>query len=52
MGQLKDCPADWWSNVYFDRLGLIQWDSLQGAARATQWDQSVFVVAFESAYIL
>jgi hypothetical protein len=27
MGRQNDCPAVWWSNVYFDRLRITQWDS-------------------------
>ena len=27
MGWQNDCPAIWWFNVYFDRLGTIQRDS-------------------------
>ena len=27
MGQWNDSDAVWWSNVYFDRLGIIQRDS-------------------------
>ena len=30
MGQQNNCPAVWWSNVYFDRLGIIRWDSAVG----------------------
>ena len=26
-GRRYDCPAVWWSNVCFDRLRIIQWDS-------------------------
>ena len=27
MGRRNDHPAIWWSNVYFDIFGIIQWDS-------------------------
>ena len=34
MGWRNDYSAVWWSNVYFDRLGIIQWDS--GSVTLTQ----------------
>ena len=30
MGRWNNLPAVWWSNVYFDRLGIIWWDSAVG----------------------
>ena len=27
MGWCYDCPTVWWYKYYFDRLGIIQWDS-------------------------
>ena len=31
----------WWSNVYFDRLGIIQWDSVVGALLGLRAYQTV-----------
>ena len=28
MGQQNNCPTVWWSNDYFDKLGIIQWDTI------------------------
>ena len=30
MGRWYDCPTFRWCNVYFDRLGIIRWDSAVG----------------------
>ena len=43
MGRRYDCPAVWWSNVYFDRLGIIRWDiGLLTSMHILEWVKPFF----------